>query len=420
MITLASIGRFHFLEQARALSALGRLDRSYCDDPRVIPAAGWRRGRWLAKVGVWRRAGLAAGISRESAGAFAAAWAGPRAGEWTWCGGELARATAGASLVKINSAFALETLRRGSAGEVWVDHGSLDERYVASCMRQEAELTGEPLAATGGNHSSPELLDRQGEEFARARGIVVASELARQSLVAQGVPAEKVRAVPLGVDVELFRPVAPTRRRPFRILHAGPISFNKGVHRLIDAFRAAALPEAELWIVGPRPSQPVLERFQSRAAGMPPGKRVQFGPGVPQRSLPQLFAGCDLFVLATLADGFGLTVLQAMACGLPAVVTEQAGCAMVLAGCPAVRVVPAGQTRALAAALTDQFERRVGLPGEWPPDAGARQWVCGLDWTGHARQLCGALRAHDSGAGAPAGPEDRECAGGGPWSRARI
>ena len=373
-MTLATIGRFHFLEQARALSAAGGLDRFYCDDPRVLAAVGWRRGRWLARAGVFDRYG---GSHARAASALA------------WRGAQVAQVAAGSALVKINSAFALETLRGGQAGAVWVDHCSLDERYVSAHMQAEAERWGDDLVAAGGNHGSPILVERQAEEFGRATGVVVASDLARRSLAARGVDPGKIRVVHLGVDAARFSPRGNTTfPGRFRILHAGPVTFNKGVHRLIDAFRMAALPGAELRIVGPVPDARVRERLESQAAGL----RVEFHPPVRQSRLPELFAESDLFVLASLADGFGLTVLQAMACALPALVTDQCGCAEVLTGCPAAQIVRAADSAGLAAALTVAYEQR-----EPNADRGgaARSWVQRLSWEAHAACLRPALNAGD-------------------------
>ena len=287
-MTLASIGRFHFFEQARALAAAGELRRFHCDDPRVLEAVGWPRGQWLVPAGLRLRLG---GPVRE-------------AEPLAWFGRQLMRAVGEEPLVKINSAFALETITRGAVEQVWVDHGSLDERHVAASLREEAERWGDPAVAEGGNHGSAAIRDREAEEFARARGVVVASYLARRTLVEQGVPAGKIKVVRLGVDTFRFMP-QPRQRRGggFRILHAGPVTYNKGVHRLIDAFRRANLPEAELWIVGHAPDPAVRERFARQAEGL----RVRFRAPVKQKELPALFADADLFVLATLADGFGLT-----------------------------------------------------------------------------------------------------------------
>jgi len=368
-LTLATIGRFHFFEQAQGLRRHGALERFYCDDPRVLAAAGGR-ARWLAGEGIRKRWGREADV----AGALA------RRGQ------ALAEAAGGAQRVKINSAYAREAIRRG-ANEVWVDHGSLDEGWVARRMREEAQTLGEPLMAEGGNHSCAVLRARQAEEFATATGVIVASELARRSLAGEGVDAARIQVVPLGVDTARFRPSASARQTgEFRVLHAGPVTFNKGVHRLIAAFTAAALPSSELVLAGVAGDARV-RRWLERAAGR---ARVRLAPPVAQGALPDLFAGFDVFVLASLADGFGLTVLQALACGLPVIVTDHCGCAEVLAGCPAARIVPAGDTAALAGALAEAYARR---KEEWAGPA--REWAGRLDWTRHARRLLHAISGQE-------------------------
>ena len=256
-------------------------------------------------------------------------------------------------------------------------------------MQAEAGRWGDDLVAGGGNHGSPILVERQAEEFGRATGVVVASDLARRSLAAQGVDPGKIRVVHLGVDSARFSPraSAPVPGR-FRILHAGPVTFNKGVHRLIDAFRMAALPGAELRIAGAIPDAKVRERLARQAAGL----TVEFHPPVRQSRLPELFAEADLFVLASLADGFGLTVLQAMACALPAVVTDQCGCAEVLTGCPGAQIVRAADSAGLAAALTVAYEQHQRNADR---DCAARAWVRRLSWEAHAVRLRAALNAGD-------------------------
>jgi glycosyltransferase involved in cell wall biosynthesis len=163
------------------------------------------------------------------------------------------------------------------------------------------------------------------------------------------------------------------------------VNFNKGVHRLIEAFAGSALPESELIITG-RGSAPGWPRFQQMARG----HRVTFQPPVAQAALPDLFASCDVFVLASLADGFGLTVLQAMACELPVIVTSRCGCAEVLAGCHAAEIIPPGDTEALAAGLRRAYEARDAERGRT-----ARAWAVRLDWDAHARQLVTALQTQE-------------------------
>ena len=365
---LATIGRFHFLEQARALEAAGRLTRHYCDDPRVLSLG--RRGAWLPRVAAefrWRCRSSPCEAHR-------------------WAGSRLARLARVHPAPRINSAFALETLRQGDPA--WVDHGSLDERWVRHVLDEEARAWGAPLMSQGGNHGKSWLVDRQSEEFERAVGVVVASELAKQTLVSEGVPGVKIRVVTLGVDRQRFQPL-PFREpgRPFRFVHAGPVSFNKGVHRLIRAFGSLLIPRAELWIVGSFANDSTERWLRRQARGLP----VRFLPPVPQPALPRLFSQCDAFVLASLADGFGLTVLQALACGVPAVVSRWAGCSGILPQNGPVRVTGI-EVRELAESMASLREWRESSGPERSRTL-SRESVDGLDWPAHAACLARQMEA---------------------------
>lgn len=90
---------------------------------------------------------------------------------------------------------------------------------------------------------------------------------------------------------------------------------------LLDAFSQVRRAGAELWFVGGRMEidgfQTVTDRLRT------PG--VTFKPPVPQAKLHEFYNQSSVFVLASVADGFGMVVAQAMACGLPVIVTENVG-----------------------------------------------------------------------------------------------
>ncbi len=345
---LASIGRYHFFEQARALAGLGALDALVADYPRGrLLAAGLPPDRihpapWLA----------ATRLLPPSARLFSLA------GRW------LAHALPppGVGIVKVNSAFAREAIAQGHP--VVVDHGSLHEGQVA------AYFAGRP-GHHPGNHQHDWLIEREQEEFTRARGVLVLSELARRSLVAGGVAPEKILVCPPGVDAERFRRLPdPGTPRPYRVVAVSSLTRNKGIDVLIEAWRRLALPDAELWLIG---------AGQLPCATAP---NVRMVGGVPQGELPGLLSQCDLFVLPSLADGFGLVVLQAMACELPVIVSDRTGAAEAVVGLAFGGVVPAGESEPLAdtieyfyrlrhdrAALGQMARERVLARHTWPHHA---------------------------------------------------
>ena len=354
---VASIGRYHFFEQARALENLGALDALVTDYTRRrllatgLPAERLHPAPWLA----------AARLLAPSPRLFSLA------GRW------LSRALPpSASTVKINSAFAHEAIAQGRP--VIVDHGSLHEGQVAEYFAGRG-------GAHPGNHQFRWLIEREQEEFTHARGVLVLSELARRSLIAGGVAPEKIMVCPPGVDPERFRRQPDHgAARPYRVVAVSSLTRNKGIDVLIEAWRKLALPYAELWLIGAG-QLPVASA---------PGVRV-VGP-VPQDELSGLLSQCDLFVLPSLADGFGLVVLQAMACELPVIVSDRTGAAEVVAGEAFSGIVPAGEAEPLA----DSIEYFYRLRHE-RVELGRLARECVLTrhtWPHHARRLLEVLNQH--------------------------
>ena len=160
-----------------------------------------------------------------------------------------------------------------------------------------------------------------------ADGIVTVSEHARADLQRfLGIPDDRLWVVPNGVN-EAFRPIDPARakevgarhglRRPY-LLYVGTRQPRKNLAGLLAALRhlGRRLAGYQLGIVGSGPStEPVLPE---RAAADSSIEIVQVGP-VPDADLPALYAGAELFVHPSLFEGFGLPVLEAMACGTPVV-----------------------------------------------------------------------------------------------------
>ena len=119
--------------------------------------------------------------------------------------------------------------------------------------------------------------------------------------------------MPAWVNLDLFRP----RQRPvddvFRIVFVRQITQRKGISYLVEAFKRASIPKSELVLLG-RPIGSVDPWAQI------PG--VKHVPLMPRSQLPAVYANADVYVLPSLVEGFGLTGLEAMASGLPVVLSE--------------------------------------------------------------------------------------------------
>jgi glycosyltransferase involved in cell wall biosynthesis len=187
---------------------------------------------------------------------------------------------------------------------------------VAAEYRRLGQVWSGPTAP------SPELL----AELAASDYVVAQSRFARQSLVDHGVAAERVILMPLGVDIDRFRPPPPNPApdpapRPFRLLFAGQMSVRKGVHHLLEAWSMLDLPDAELLFAG-APRDRYIQELLARAKGR--HRALGF---VPHARLHEVYQQADLFVFPSLAEGGVYVIFEALASGLPCLVSANAGSA---------------------------------------------------------------------------------------------
>jgi glycosyltransferase involved in cell wall biosynthesis len=160
------------------------------------------------------------------------------------------------------------------------------------------------------------------EELDLADYIFVPSRHARRTYLEQGVPASKIRVLPYGVDLEQFRDTE-KRDDTFRVIYAGSITIRKGPQYLLEAFARLPRQNTELLLVGPM--DPAFRKLLDRYEG-----NFRYVGVVPKVQLQELYSTSSVFVLPSLADSFSLATLEAMACGLPVVVSENTGAADVL------------------------------------------------------------------------------------------
>ena len=197
----------------------------------------------------------------------------------------------------------------------------------------------------GETKPSPELL----AELPAAEFHIAQSAFAERSLIDYGVDPGRIFRMPLGVDAKRFAPKAgltnaePRRDRPFRVLFAGQLSVRKGVHHLLAAWQAAGLKDAELVFAG-APRDPYIRELIGRAG--PAVRPLGFVPNV---RLHETYQSADLFVFPSLAEGGVYVIYEALAAGLPCIVSANAGSA-VRDGVEGF-VFPAGDIDAMAARL---------------------------------------------------------------------
>lgn len=197
------------------------------------------------------------------------------------------------------------------------------------------------------------LLERRARRVAAALdGCVAISEAAKLHLELAGVPAERIRVFPMGVDVERFAPGPAERRNgPLRIVSVARLVAEKGVEDLLVALRLLRDRgvAAELTFVG---TGPLAGRLEATARAL--GVSARFAGSLAHDELPALHRASDVLVLAsapraTWREQFGFAVVEAMASGLP-VLAGDSGSLDEIVGDPEQLVRP-HDARALADAL---------------------------------------------------------------------
>lgn len=230
--------------------------------------------------------------------------------------------------------------------------------WIRDEMRREASLVP-AYAGTLQFHDFPDsVIARHEQELALCDHLMVLSDHARATLVARGVDEAKMTMTPLGVHLELFQPSPRADDGVFRIVFVGQITQRKGISYLVDGFRRAAITNSELVFVGEVIGTP------APWIGVPGVRHV---PPMPRIELPAIYAASDVYVLPSLAEGFPLTSIEAMACGLPPILSEHTFAHDVITDGQDGYVVPVRDADAIAERL-----RTLAADRDLRADMGAR------------------------------------------------
>ena len=144
-----------------------------------------------------------------------------------------------------------------------------------------------------------------------------------------GIADDRLSVIPLGYNTEAFRPEAQesegSQDRPY-LLHVGQAYPHKNLRRLVLAFAQVAVrdPDIRLVLAGkPHPKETIqLKRLVAELALT---DRIEFRSYVPYEALPELYRGAAAFLYPSLWEGFGLPILEAMACGTPVITSFGSG-----------------------------------------------------------------------------------------------
>jgi type III pantothenate kinase len=179
--------------------------------------------------------------------------------------------------------------------------------------------------------SPPERIGIERDIVRRAERIIATCTDEVFELIRLGAASGALSVIPCGVDLDVFTPDGPSEpRRPGRrrLLFVGRLVQRKGIGNIISAL--PAVPEAELVVVGgPERARlhadPEAGRLTRLAAELGVCDRVELRGRMARNQLPALLRSADVLVSVPWYEPFGITPLEAMACGVPVVASAVGG-----------------------------------------------------------------------------------------------
>jgi glycosyltransferase involved in cell wall biosynthesis len=223
------------------------------------------------------------------------------------------------------------------------------ERIQAGLVRQYADWL-----PAGGTHSNRNVRPEQKRQEMSLADLTLVPSSFVEKTIRTFHPYKMLARTSYGVELDFWTPKLKIQGLgPLRFIFAGQLSLRKGIPGLLEAWQKAALRDAELELVGP------WQLAEGRRASLPQG--VTCRPPCSAEELRERYRAADVFVFPSFFEGFGLVLLEAMACGLPAIATEAtAGPDVMTEACG--RLIPAGNLDALVETLRWFDKNREQLP----------------------------------------------------------
>jgi glycosyltransferase involved in cell wall biosynthesis len=206
---------------------------------------------------------------------------------------------------------------RAGGGKAFVDAGNSHPAHFWEVIQEEHrrwKVRRDPY---------PRHWNRQGlRSVELADYVFTPSQHVAESFRARGFGEEQLLHLPYPVDLSVFQPrlelkVPPS---PLRVVCTGSVSLRKGFPYLFEAIRLIR-KERDAILVLMQSVESSMKDILSHYADVP----VEWSPSMPHDQLALHLKGCHVFALLSLEEGMARTALEAMACGLPVVLTPNTG-----------------------------------------------------------------------------------------------
>ena len=251
-------------------------------------------------------------------------------------------------------------------------------------LQEEAQRYPEWEPTLGGTRDSEEKLARKTRELDLAELVICPSAFVLDSLPESARASKPCVVAPFGSPS--LEQVEPAERKtdegPLRVLFAGALTQRKGLADLFAAMKLVASKEVELVVMGSllRPLAWYREQFP----------HFIYEPPRPHRDVLRLMRTCDVLVLPSIVEGRALVQQEAMACGLPLIVTKNAGGDDLIVEGETGFLVPIRAPEAIAEKINWCATNRASISGM---AIAAQRRASELTWHGYGEKVLAAIRS---------------------------
>lgn len=171
------------------------------------------------------------------------------------------------------------------------------------------------------------ILNYMNEEIELADEFIVASDFTRRSLNYCGIKNDNITIIPYGVNLKQFYPRVNQKsylEEPMKIVFVGHVDYQKGLHHLFEALKDIELSKIKVDIYGVYNGKDKIVKMGKEYCN------AEFHGFVNPKQLREIYQNSDIMIFPSTNDGYGLVILEALACGLPVICSRNAGASDVI------------------------------------------------------------------------------------------
>lgn len=226
-------------------------------------------------------------------------------------------------------------------------------RFAYEVVQRECERIGVPLPPGHEHEYNSAILAKEEAEYREADAVLCPSDFVVKTFVDQGFPRERLVRFIYGVDEKKFYP-SDTPRDPkagLKMIFVGVCAVRKGLHFALEAWlKSEASKEGKFLIAGD-----FIPSYREKLAAMLAHPSIEVLGH--RNDIPELMRKCDLFVLPSIEEGFGLVCTEAMVSGCVPLVSD--ACTELCRHYENALVHPAGDVEMLAQHITLLHENHI-------------------------------------------------------------